>query len=186
MRTLIALLLFFPLWTSAQSWQVDADQSQILITAGIYEGEPFVAEFTDFSTEISFDPQDLAAASVIATIQTGSFTAQNPDDEIYAFEATGADWFSVDAFPAATFTSQSFEALGEGLYRVSGTFEVKGETHPLSFDFNLRIEGEAAQMTAQFPLNRINLGLGTLTHPNDTTVKYEVLVNLEIVASLAE
>ena len=64
-----------------------------------------------------------------------------------------------------------------------GTLNLKGQAYPLSFDFALTIQGKAAQATADFVLNRIDLALGLGTHPNDKTVGYGVEVSLKIQAS---
>ena len=165
----------------ADTWTVDPQQSSITITADIYEGEPFIATFATWDADITFDPADLASANLIATIQTASFTATNPDDNIYAFEATGADWFFSDQFESAIFESESFTGA-DGNYTVQGTLSIKGTATPLSFPFTLSINGDEARMSGALTLNREDLSLGMLTHPSDTTVGYEVSVAIEIVA----
>ena len=176
---LLSLLLASP--ALANTWTVDPQQSSITITADIYEGEPFIATFETWDAEITFDPADLASASVTASMNTASFTAANPDDDIYAFEATGADWFFSDQFENAVFESESFTGA-DGDYTVDGTLSIKGAATPLSFPFTLNITNDEARMSAGFTLSREDLSLGMLTHPNDTTVGYAVSVAIEIVA----
>ena len=36
----------------AEPWEVDKEKSQILITAQVYEGEPFAAEFGTWESQI--------------------------------------------------------------------------------------------------------------------------------------
>lgn len=182
MRFFVLFLCLLPALAQADTWTPDYNRSSIAVSAGVYDA-PFGAVFEDFELAIEFDPTDLSNSSVKATIATDSFTAQNSEDSLYAFEATGADWFSSSQFPEATFTSTNFAVLDVQKYRVDGLLSLKNQDIPLSFDFGLNIVDDEAIMRAEVPLNRETLGLGLLTHPNDTTVQYEVMLILDVVAT---
>ena len=160
---------------------MDAAASTLTITAQVYDA-PFVAVFEGFDAEIIFDPDELTKAKVVAEIRPATFAATNPDDALFASEAQGVDWFNSANFPEIIFQSEAFTSVEEGAYLVSGDLMIKGQRFPLSFPFALEINDGQAQMRAYFNLNRLDLGLGGLTHPLTNTVGGVVEVSLTIFA----
>lgn len=187
MRLLFSALSLFTVasssTTGADPWLLDPEASSLTIVADAYEGTPFAAEFDRFDADIVFDANDLSRAAVVAHIETGSFTAADEHDALFAFEAQGADWLSVGQFPIAVFKSHAFHPLGGGRYQVDGTLELKGQRHQLSFPFDLTVEGDQARVQAAFPVDRFHLGLGRLTHPTEASIAFAVQVRLDLVAS---
>ena len=178
----LLFLALFSTFASAQDWQVDYSQSRLALTASVYDA-PFVAEFAEFEADIRFDPDNLEAAQVIARIAPASMNPASPGDSLYVGEAQGADWFSSSNHPEAVFMSESFTHLGGTRYEVSGTLQIKEEVSALSFPFELEIVDGFAQMQARFTVNRMDLGLGRLTHPTESTVKAEVALDLSLAAT---
>jgi len=180
--SLFLLLACAPGLVRAQAWEMDPGTSSLSLIAQLY-GAPFEASFEAFEADIVFDPNNLAEARVTARINTLSMTAAVPEDAIYVTDAQGADWLSSDAFPIATFESQSFTDLGGGSYQVDGLLTIREQSTPVSFDFTLDFNGQSVAMAADFSLNRFDFGLGALTHPNENTVEASVTMALRLNAT---
>ncbi len=79
--------------------------------AGTHAGTPFTGTFETFSAAIDFDPANVAATRVKATIDLASAKTGNA-----MFDGTlpNDDWFNTKATPTATFTSTVVEKQADG------------------------------------------------------------------------
>ncbi|MDX2074053.1 MAG: YceI family protein [Alphaproteobacteria bacterium] len=140
-------------------------------------------EFASFSAHIAFHPEALPASKAEVIIDTGSVTAS--DDEAKDM-LPKADWLDVKAFPQATFSTQSFTALGGKNYEAHGTLTMKGVTIPVVLVFTLdEFSPEAASITGEAMLKRKDFRIGW----DDTASvadEVKVLVKLKTVAAAAK
>jgi polyisoprenoid-binding protein YceI len=95
-------------------------------------GVAFVeGEFDDYDGSITFDPADLSATAVQATVQMASV---DTDVEARDNHLRSADFFEVEAHPTMTFTSTSVEPTGVMSFRLTGDLTIKGVTRAVTFD----------------------------------------------------
>ncbi|MFN3597675.1 MAG: YceI family protein [Rubricoccaceae bacterium] len=87
--------------------------------------------FTDFDGQVTFDPENLAATQVRATVQVASVnTAVAMRDD----HLRSADFFEAETYPEMTFTSTGATPTGPNTFRLSGDLTIKGTTRPVTFE----------------------------------------------------
>ncbi|HEY2177251.1 MAG TPA: YceI family protein, partial [Caulobacteraceae bacterium] len=93
-------------------WVVDRAASQVRFSSS-FNGDAFSGSFSRWSADIRFDPADLAASSVTATIDVASAATGDADRD----QAIPTPAFLAAAkFPRAVFTAHAFKALGGNRY----------------------------------------------------------------------
>lgn len=179
MKLILALiaLFFAPLSAMANPLTVAMDQSTITF-AGKHAGNDFTGTFEKWTADIDFDANDLPKSTATVTIDLASAKTGNG---MYDGTLPSADWFDVSNHPTATFTSTAFEKTDTG-FRATGDFTIKGVTKPLTFDFT--VSGDAPiHMTAQFPIHRLDYGIGQNSDPNVEWVDDIITITLDVTAS---
>jgi cytochrome b561 len=164
----------------AAHWNVDAAKSTLGFTV-IWNKQPFTATFKSWKADIAFDPADLAHSRVVATIDTGSETS---DDSETDDGVRGAVGFAASQFPTAKFEATNFTHGSGSAYSASGTLTIKGDTRPVTLDFNLNVTGDTAIVVGKARLMRTDFGLGTTQEwAGDTPVAHQVVVTLNLRAT---
>lgn len=89
------------------------------------------AHFGQVDGTIVYDADDVSASSVRVTLPLSGLSSH-----VARFDAhlRNADFFDVDAFPAATFRSTAVEDLGDGRLKVVGELTIKDITRPVTLD----------------------------------------------------
>ena len=160
------------------AWAVDKAASSLGFASSM-AGEGFTGAFRRWDADIRFDPANLAASSVTATIDVASVASGNADRD----QALPTDTFlDAPAFPKATFVARHFSALGGGKYQADGVLTLRGISKPLSLPFTLAIEGAQAKMTGQVAINRLAFGVGQGEWKAVTTIPAAVTVSIAITA----
>lgn len=175
---LVALvaLFFAPLSAMANPLTIAADQSTITF-AGKHAGNDFTGTFEKWTGGIDFNTDDLENSAAKITIDLASAKTGNG---MYDGTLPTADWFDVTNHPTATFTSTAFEKTENG-FRAAGDFTIKGVTKPLTFDFT--VSGDAPiHMTAQFPIHRLDYGIGQNSDPTAEWVDDIIMIKLNVTA----
>lgn len=177
--SLLALTAAAP--AAAPAWAVDAHGSRLRFVATM-GGQAFTGQFRRWTASIRFDPKALAASRVQVVVDTGSATtADATRDEALPT----ADWFSVNAFPRATFTAARFVDGGGGRYQAIGTLSVRGVARPATLPFTLAIQGDRATMQGALVLDRRAFGVGQGQFATGDTVGVQVKVVVRVVATRA-
>ena len=88
-------------------------------------------EFDGFEGAIAFDPADIAATSVQATIQT---TTVDTDVDARDGHLRTADFFDVATYPTMTFRSTGVQPTGPTTFRLAGDLTLHGVTRPVTLD----------------------------------------------------
>jgi len=145
-----------------------------------FDGEDFQGRFNAWDAQISFDPKNLAAAKVTATINTGS--AKTGDARRDESMPTG-QWFDVAKFPKATFTSTSWKDLGGGKYQVAGNLTLHGVTQPVSLPMSIAIAGNTAKANGAVTIDRSKFGVGGGQFRTAETIPFAVQVVIAITAA---
>lgn len=170
-----------PAFAAAPTWRADKAASKLGFI-GAMNGQAFTGGFGRWDVQITFDPKNLPASQVVATIDTGSArTGDQSRDEALPT----ADWFSTKTFPKATFVSRRITAAGPGRYVAQGDLTVRGVTRPVSLPFTLAITGDTARMTGAVTLDRSAFGVGQGQWKSNEPVALKVQVNVAITAKRA-
>jgi len=105
----------------------------------------YTARFAKWDATITFDPANLTASKVVATIDPTSVKTDYPGDYKKSHAQTGfKSWdedlsksdkfFNSGKFPAITFTSTKVETTGEKTGKVTGDLTLLGVTKPVTLD----------------------------------------------------
>jgi len=142
-------------------------------------------EFAKVTGTVVYDPKDLKASSVEATIDATSINTHEPkrDDQL-----KGPDFFDVTKFPTLSFKSKKVEKAGEGKLRVTGDLTIHGVTKEVV----LEVEGPTSEVkmgpsirsgaSAATTINRKDFGLmwNRVMDGGGVMVGDEVKITLEI------
>lgn len=92
------------------------------------------------------------------TIDLGSAsTADSQRDEMLL----GEGFLDVATHPKAVFSSSEIKLVRGDAYRARGTLSLHGETHPVTLDFTLKIDGTTAKVSGSSSLRRTQFGVGS-------------------------
>lgn len=161
------------------SWNMDADASKITFSY-TQSGNKNTGQFDRFSSDIIFDPADLANASISAEIDITSFNSGNSQID---GAVSGSDWFQSSDFATANFQSSAIVDAGDGNYKVTGDLTIKGNTVPVTLTGPITIGGDKASAEMSVSLNRTDYNVGQGDFESETQVAHEVPVTITIAAS---
>ena len=87
--------------------------------------------FKQWTIDLSYDPTNPEAASVVTRIQTASV---DTDNERRDNDIRSGNYRAVDSFPEMTFTSKKVERAGEGRLKITGDLTLRGVTRSVVLD----------------------------------------------------
>jgi polyisoprenoid-binding protein YceI len=167
---------------AAQNWTIE-DGSAIRFTA-YQQGAPVEGSFGDFTAEVVFDPDDLAASRVAAKIDAASITTGHKDRDT---ALRSPSFFDVDTWPSATFASDRLVHRGGDRYEAQGQLTIRDVTKDVVLPFRLAIEQAAgrrvARASGELTISRLDYGVGQGEWASTKTVGDDVVIHVEIVAS---
>ncbi len=109
---------------------IDPTHSAISLTIRHLVAAKVRGRFTEFSGEINVTEDRLASTTnvsiKVASIDTG---VGDRDDHLRS-----GDFFDVEQFPTATFTSKGVTAASDGMYVLDGELTIRGITKPVKLD----------------------------------------------------
>lgn len=160
----------------AADWQVDPARSAVTVEVD-QGGRPLTGRFERFDAEIRFDPNDLANARAVVTVDVGSFrTGDGQRDQI----AASQEFLGAAAAPQARYEAKAFEPLGGDRYQVEAELSLKGVTKPIAHPATITITGEEAHATGEMTLTRTEWGVGARQFPRGDQVGLEVKVRFDL------
>lgn len=165
----------------AAHWNVDYSKSKLGFGVQ-WSGQPFGATFKKWNAAIDFDPNDLAHAHVVATIDLASEASDSPDNDE---GIQGAEGFQVSQFPAAKFEASSFTHGSGDQYAAKGFLTIKGVRKPVTLNFQLHISGDRAHMSGTADVMRGDWGLGEGEWASEKTISHKVGIFVELTAAKA-
>ncbi len=167
---------------AARDWQMVGGESSLDFTFR-QMGSAVTGSFEDFTTEITFDPDDLANASVTTEIAIASVDTGNGERDA---GITGADWFDTATYPTATFTSTSFVHEGGDTYLVIGDLTIRGITETVELPMTIQVDGDTAQASGTIELDRRTFEVGQGDWASDAAVGYDVILEISVAAQAAD
>ncbi len=116
------------------AYVLDPDHATLLWKINHLGFSTFIGRFNDFDATLDFDPENVEAAALEVVINTAGLDINN---EEFAEELRGDDWFNVEQFPQAVFRTTSFvEAVDDDTFIFAGDLTLLGVTAPLNLEVN--------------------------------------------------
>ncbi len=134
-------------------------------------GDPINGVFAEHRITLELDDNNLAAASLTATVSTAS--VDTGDGQIDATVVT-ADWFDSQQFPNAEFTSNSIELSEPDVYDVAGVLTIREQSNDVSF----QMTRQGNTFSGSFSIDRTTYGVGV--GGQDDFVAPEVTIGFEV------
>lgn len=96
----------------------------------------YTARFKRFDAKLRFDPANLGASRVTATIDARSIETDYPDPGKLDFNAAlqNEKWLDTTKYPKITFHSTRVEVTGPNAMRITGTLDLHGVSHPVALE----------------------------------------------------
>ena len=136
--------------------------------------------FESFEGEILVVDGDPTKSSVNITIDTTSIWA---DNEKLTGHLKSADFFDVETYPTATFTSTEIRQEGDG-YVMVGNLNLHGITKSISFPVDIAVADDRVTASAEFAIKRFDFDIVYPGKPDDL-IRDGVLIKLEVVGTPA-
>lgn len=140
-------------------------------------GAAMQGAFRSFSGTANLDDAQPQKSSVSISVQTASISLGSSDADN---TAAGAEFFNSKVFPLARFQSSQVQPLGNGRYRISGSFTLKNVSHPLTVNAIMQPQGADRLLTGSFTLKRLDYGIGTGEWADTSTLGNDVRVNFAL------
>ena len=157
-------------------WLVQDGTLSITVTQ---MGSEVTGSFSDWTADITFEEQDAPGKSgeVSVTVSIGSLTLGSVTSQ-----AMGADFFNVEQFPTATFDADILKV--EDGYEAQGTLTVKDQSVPVTLPFQLRLDGDTAEMAGRLTLDRRDFNVGQ-NMSDGSQLGFDVGVDVALTATRA-
>lgn len=96
----------------------------------------YTARFKRFDAKLRFDPANLGASRVTATIDARSIETDYPDPGKLDFNAElqNEKWLNTAKYPKITFHSTRVEVTGPNAMRITGMLDLHGVSHPVALE----------------------------------------------------
>jgi len=122
-------------------------------------------------------------SKVNVQIEAESLTS---DTEKLTGHLKSPDFFDVKTHPKATFVSTEVKKGGEkgATHTITGNLTIKGITKTITFPATVTLSGDAANVDAEFAINRRDFSLNYAGMPNDL-IRDDVVIKLLIRAKKA-
>lgn len=141
----------------AGRWAVVRESSSITLSVRAL-GANHAGRFGDWSGDIRFDPERPEQARVAINVRAASLRMEQT---ALTNRATGPAFLDTTAHPEIRFQLRSLEPLAPDRFTARADVTVKGRTRPVVFPVTLRVQGDAAQMSGGFSLDRAAYDIGT-------------------------
>jgi polyisoprenoid-binding protein YceI len=186
---LLTTLIVPVAYSAGDSWELDKAHSNVYFSVD-HIFSKVNGHFTEFTTDIVFNPENLAKSSFAFTISVDSIDTNISKRDKHL---NSADFFDAGKHPKMKFTSTRVTAGKDGLYSIDGKLEVKGKTYDLTLPLVLAgvkdhpaVPGkEVAGFNGKVVIDRLSYGVGNGKFYKMGIVgkDVEVFVSLEVTRS---
>jgi len=137
--------------------------------------------FDAFRGTLQLLDADPTKSAVAVTIDTATLSA---DDDKLTRHLKSPDFFDVERFPKATFTSTSITVGGQdgATHTITGNLELHGVTKQITFPAQIKTMREAVEATAEFAINRKDFGIAYSGAAGDL-IREQVLLMIKLRAT---
>lgn len=131
--------------------------------------------FEQFDGQVTLVGDDPTSSSVSVTIDMTSIWS---DDDRLTGHLKNADFFEVETYPTATFTSTSIEAAETG-FMVTGNLNLHGVEKSIRFPAEIEIVDGQVNVGASFAIKRFDFGIVYPGRAEDL-IRDEVAITLDL------
>ena len=119
----------------AGEYKMDPAHSTLIFRVNHLGFSNYTARFRRFDAKLQFDPRNLTATQLTATVDPRSIETDFPDPK-YNFNAelAGEQWLNAAKFPEIAFRTTRVEDLGNQAMRVHAELTMRGVTRPIVLD----------------------------------------------------
>jgi polyisoprenoid-binding protein YceI len=119
----------------AGDYKMDPAHSTLIFRVDHLGFSKYTARFRRFDAQLRFDPRNLTATQLTATVDPRSIETDFPDPK-YNFNAelAGEQWLDAAKFPEIAFRTTRVEDLGNQAMRVHAELTMRGVTRPIVLD----------------------------------------------------
>lgn len=135
--------------------------------------------FTKFNGSINLVNGKVEDSSVKVDIETASIFA-NVDQLTQHLKS--ADFFDVEKYPKATFTSTKLAPNAEkeaDNYTVTGDLELHGQKKTITFPATIKVAADTVEVNAEFSINRKDFGI-LYAGKADDLIRDDVVIKLDL------
>lgn len=160
---------------AARTLKIDKGSSSIGFVGSKVTGD-HKGSFGEFEGEAVLEGD--VPKSVRFTVQTTSVTT---DAEGLTDHLKKADFFDVEKFPTATFSSTAIteKKTDAATHEIAGELDLHGVKKAITFPATVRVDGQGVKGTAEFTINRKDFQIVYPGKPDDL-IKDEVLLKLDL------
>jgi len=161
---------------------IDAAASSVGFTGAKVTGQ-HNGSFPTFTGTLDLDPARVENSRVAVDIDTTSVTTDTPR---LTTHLRSADFFDVERFPRATFTSTAIAPGGANgaTHTITGNLALHGVTRAISFPATVTVSPSEVTATAEFVINRREFGIVYAGMP-DNLIRDDVAMHLRLRAPRA-
>jgi len=170
------VMAFTPMAGHATQWQPILAESRIAFS-GTHAGRAFEGTFKSWSADITFDPDDLANAKAVVSIDLAS---AHTGDLTYDKTLPTSDWFDVGKAEEGRFVTSTFKKVGEDAFEADGVLTVRGFEVPVTLAFTFKREGGSARLTGTTRLDRLAFAIGKSSDESGAWVSLEIPVSVDV------
>ena len=156
-------------------WNIDYANSPLQIEVAQL-GTPVTGTFSSWSANVTFDPDDLENANIVADVDVTSLTLGDVSDR-----AKSAEFLGADTHPTARFTSSKVEKTETGFAAI-GELELAGVTKDFTIDFTFEENNGVAIVEASAIIQRLDFSVGK-TFADDSSVGRSIKLKISISAT---
>lgn len=162
-----------------ETLDVDAANSTIGFVGSKVTGK-HEGKFEKISGKITLSDGKAEGGAVTFEIDTASVKTDAADLDKHLKQA---DFFDVEKFPKATFTSTAIKPGGEkgATHTVTGDLDLRGVKKSISFPATITITPDAATGAAEFSINRKDFGI-VIEGKKDDLIRDDVLMKITLKA----
>src|SRR6476619_72929 len=114
----------------AGEYHIDKAHASLVLRANHMGFSTYTTRFSRFDAQLRFDPADLAASTVSATIDADSF-AMDDAPQMCLDIMKGPNMLDTPKFPQIVFKSQQVRSTGARTMEISGTLTMRGVSRPI-------------------------------------------------------
>lgn len=129
-RFAVALFLGVALYAEPQTYSIDAAHASAQFSVRHLMVSNVKGTFSKFSGKAVWDPSNLSAAKLEATIDVASVSTNQAKRDAHL---RSADFFDAEKYPTMTFQSTRFTKSGDQI-KMTGKLTIKGITKDVTFD----------------------------------------------------
>lgn len=174
--------------SSAQAANWDIKENSTLRIEFKQFGVPTRGNFEQFTPKIEFDRGNPESCKIDVKIDLASIASGSSQrDKIIKSD----DFFKIDTYPHATFSSEKCKNIGGNAYEAYGELTIRNITRPVMLPFTLDYQTSGSVLTAnakaELPLSRYDYDLGNTGMWRGTGIISRVIrIYLDIEASVQD